>query len=235
MSRLKVLVLALFAVLALGVLVASSSASAAGLPSVLPTATTNTTDGTNIGVSKYTTSKKTKIECEKATGTTEETKSPEALGPFHITFTKCTGEAGGIKGVACTGLGDANSGEILVLGEYHLVYDTGEPELGVAILFLVNSLHFTCLGLILNVVSGEQVCLIKEPYVEKTLHEFTCTPAGEGIQSETYLNDKKEAVTPKLMISENEGTPGTAAEEAKGLILWLNAKKESTKTKIDMS
>lgn len=233
MRQLKVLALALFAVLALTAL-ASSAASAQGLPEVLPTAATNKTDGISIGKPKYELTNGNNVVCEESSnGTTEETESPKPLGTFHITFKGCVGEQGGIK-AKCTGLGDLTTGEILALGTYHLVYDTGGTELGVAILFLVNATHFNCAGLFLDVTSGEQVCLIKEPYTAKTLHLFVCEQS-KGVQKETYLDDNGNTVTPKLTVTEGENAKPGAAEEATGLILWLNASGQNVSTVIMMN
>jgi hypothetical protein len=146
-------------------------------------------------------------------------------------FKGCVGEEEGLK-VKCTGLGDSTTGEILVLGDYHLVYDTNEPELGVAILFIVEPTHFTCLGIFLNIVEGEQVCLLKEPYISKSLHKLVCTGNGAGKQSETWLNDNAETITPKLKVLSEEKTEGEAAYELEALILFLNNNKESTPTNI---
>jgi hypothetical protein len=235
MKQLKALALALFAVLALAAVVASSaSATEQGLPTVLPTAKGNKTDGISIGTPKYVLNNGNNVICEASSvGETEETESPKPLGTFHIKFKGCVGEQGGIK-AKCTGLGDLVTGEILSLGTYHLVYDTGGTELGVAILFLVGATHFNCAGLFLNVTSGEQLCLIKEPYVEKTLHLFVCE-GSKGVQSETYLNDKAETISPKLIVTEGEGATPSAAEEAVGLILWLDPTGKNVSTIIMMT
>ena len=233
MNRLKVLVLAILAVFAVGVAVASS-ASAQGLPTVSPSSKENTTNAISLSEPKYTLSNGNTVVCEKtSTGTSKETGFPSALGEFHITFRGCVGTLAGIK-AKCTGLGDATTGEILSLGEYHIVYDTGGTELGAAILFLVNATHFTCAGLFLNIVTGEQVCLIKEPYVSKSLHELVCE-GSKGVQKETYLNDSGTTISPKLSVVEGEESKPTADEEANALILFLNAKKESTATVVVMN
>ena len=228
MRHVKIVMLTLFAVWALAGLVVASAA-AQGLPTASPTNKENTTDDISLTAPTYVLTNGNKLVCEtSSTGTSKETGSPAGKGEFHATFKGCTGELSGIK-AKCTGLGDANTGEILSLGEYHLVYDTGGTELGVAILSLVASTHFTCAGLFLNVVSGELVCLVKEPYVSKSLHEGVCEQS-KGVQKETWLNDSGASITPKLVVTEGEeGKPG-AAVEGKALGLTLNAKKESTST-----
>ena len=233
MKRMKDLALAMLAVPAL-VVVLGSSAFGQGLPEVLPTAATNKSDEISIGSPKFLLTNGNSWTCESTSvGEATETGSPNPLGTFHLNFKGCVGETGGIK-AKCTGLGDLTTGQILVLGEYHLVYDTGGTELGVAILLLVNSTHFTCANLFLEVVSGEQLCLIKEPYVAKTLHLFVCTQTA-GVQSETYLNDSGNTITPKLTVTEGENATPGAAEAATGLILWLNASGANVSTVIMMN
>jgi hypothetical protein len=120
----------------------------------------------------------------------------------------------GVLTAKCTGLGEATAGEILVLGEYHFVYDKIDAELMVGILFLWNSTHFTCGGLFLNVVSGEQLCLIISPYTAKTLHEFVCTQTG-GVQGGAWFNDAGTEIKPKLTVTESEEAKPGAAWESK--------------------
>jgi hypothetical protein len=80
-------------------------------------------------------------------------------------------------------------------------------------------------------VTGEQFCLVKEPYVANTLHEMVCEQAG-GVQKETYANNAGTIITPKLVVTEGEnGKPG-AAIEAKFLALHLNAKKRKCQHRI---
>src|SRR5690242_3342022 len=98
-------------------------AGAQGLPLVLPEEAKSKTDGLNVGTPIFKGLSGLKITCSAASGNTEEPTAGKALGPMHLTFTGCHGELGTIKS-ACMGLGDNTSGEILMLGEYHLVYDT---------------------------------------------------------------------------------------------------------------
>jgi hypothetical protein len=233
MSRFRLLALAVFAVLVVGV-VSVAGASAAGLPSALAAGGVKFgSDATSTTAPIYELSNGNKIECTKSTtGTSEEETG--STGMYHIKFVGCVGEVSGIK-AKCTGLGDSTTGEILVLGKYDLVYDTGGSELGVAILFLVGATHFTCAGLFLNVVEGTQLCLILEPYVEKVLHEMTCIGSG-GHQSETLINDNGETVSPLLTVTEGENAKPTANEKAEALLLWLNlSTKENVKVVVHMT
>jgi hypothetical protein len=227
--RLRLFVSGLLVLLTCGS-VAILPATAQALPERL-SSTAFSADGVSVGAQKYVLSNGNKVECESSSSTSEETAPPRA-GLFHIVFKGCVGEVSGIK-AKCTGLGDTSTGEVLVLGEYHLVYDTGEPELGVAVLFLVNPTHFTCASLFLNVVEGEEVCLVKEPYVEKTLHQLVCASKG-GKQSDTWLNDSGETITPKLSVTEGENSRPEGAWELELLVLWLEAG-GNAHTKIVMS
>lgn len=232
MGRLRLLVLVVFAVLVVGVVWVAGASASQGLPTALSSATIHS-KAVSLNAPVYTLTNGNKVECTTATtGESEETS--EHAGTFHIKFLGCVGELSGAK-AKCTGLGDSTTGEILTLGHYDLVYDTGSTELGVAILFLVEPTHFTCLGIFLNVVEGEQVCLILEPYVEKTLHEMVCESSSGGVQKETYLNDNGETVSPKLTVTEGESTKVNAAESAKALLLWVNASGTNIKVVFHMT
>jgi hypothetical protein len=199
-----------------GVVVA---ATASALPQVLPETSGKSSEAISTAEPKLVTLGGSVITCVKAKGTTTETGSTP-LGLFHITFEKCTTVAGGVT-VPCTGLGDATSGEILTLGEYHLVYDKNSVELPVAILFLIEHVHFTCGGIVLVLVLGSELCLILEPYVLKTLHEFHCIQSGGDPTDTKYLTDTTGVeATSGLKCSTSEGAEESCAELALALILW---------------
>jgi hypothetical protein len=233
MSRFRLLALAVFAVLVVGV-VSVAGASAAGLPTALAAGGVSFgSDAVSLNTPIYELSNGNKITCTTSTAGTSEEET-ESTGTFHIKFVGCVGEVSGIK-AKCTGLGDSTTGEILTLGKYDLVYDTSGSELGVAILFLVGATHFTCAGLFLNVVEGTQLCLIKEPYIEKTLHEMVCI-GKEGKQEETLINDNGETVSPSLIVTEGENSKPSANEKANALLLWLNlSTKENVKVVVHMT
>jgi len=240
--RIGKLLAALLAAFAVGVLVVSSASAA--LPQVLPETAGKTTASASTGATLFETTAGKKVSCEKATGTSKETGATP-LGEFHINFEKCTTTVAGIKFV-CTGLGDT-SGNILSLGEYHYVYDalgTSETNaLGIAILFLVLATHFECAsGISLIKVEGSELCLITEPHVAKTLHQFTCSITGAGVPTDkVFWNDEGKEVkhgSPPLggewglSTSENEEKAIGSAESAGALILWLNAAKENVSASI---
>jgi hypothetical protein len=231
--RFGLLVLGLCVVLVVGV-VWVAGASAAGLPTALAAGGVKFgSDATSTTAPIYELSNGNKWACATSTtGTSEEETG--STGTFHIKLVGCVGEVSGIK-AKCTGLGDSTTGEILLLGKYDLVYDTGGSELGVAILFLVGSTHFTCAGLFLNTFEGTQLCLILEPYVEKTLHEIVCIGKG-GKQEETLIADNGETVSPLLTVTEGENAKPTANFKLQALLLWLNlSTKENVKVVVHMT
>jgi hypothetical protein len=103
-------------------------------------------------------------------------EAKKALGTYHINFTGCKETALSTK---CTGTGD-ETGLILTLGSWHLVYDTLKAGLtgsGVAILFLVGKVNFTCAGgaVAIEVKGGGMVlCLIKNPETLTKTFTFAC-------------------------------------------------------------
>jgi hypothetical protein len=222
-KRIKLFGLALVAICALGASVLSLTASA--LPSVLPENTAERTwSGANVGSAKLEKSNGTSVTCTAASATgTEEVKKP--LGLFHITFSTCTGPLG----VTCTGLGD-ESGKILSLGSWHLVYDTLGATLGqagVGILFLLGDVHFECLGvLILVFLGGMVLCLVTKPTTSNVTHEFKCTAAGAGLAKETtYYNGGGTLTKIVTLLSEegSNGKPENSVEIAAGTVTYAVA------------
>ncbi len=135
------------------------------------------------------------------------------LGTFHLTFTGCTTSLGG----TCTGLGDA-SGEILVLGTYHVVYDV-LTTLGAGVLFLLEHVHYGCVVAGINkliLVLGQVLCLITP--IIGLAKTFTINCLGEkGDPKEVvYWNEAGTEVNIKegLLASENEGVSYKMADQA---------------------
>jgi hypothetical protein len=218
MRRLKFLGLALLAVFASAAAL-SASASALVLPEILPlSATERTWTGKNDAANpKLVSTSGSETTCESATATgTEEAGKP--LGLFHIEFKGC-----GVTSpfpAKCTGLGDATTGVILSLGTWHLVFDKTTPELLTATLFLLDTVHFTCGGIVLVEVKGNLVCLDLEPTVKKAEHLFHCTQTAGVPADKEYFNDSGVKVTPKLECSENGGAFKECAELALGTVLY---------------
>jgi hypothetical protein len=141
----------------------------------------------------------TEVKCTG--GSSEgETEAKKPLGLFHIKYTGCTGPLG----VACTGLGDKEK-EILMLGTFHIVYDTITPTLGAAILFLLETAHFSCLATLVQ-VKGEVLCLISPINSLVKTAKVVCEQEKGDPKEVQYWNDKGEEVNIKegLLVSENE-------------------------------
>lgn len=165
----------------------------------------------------------TLVRCGKAfsEGTLEASKP---LGPFHIHFKECKGEAGG-GSASCTGEGE-ESGVILVLGSDHLVYDTLKTSLseaGVAILFLVGAVKFSCASGLINVevrLGGMVLCLISNPIALTKIFEFHCKAVAAGKPEESKYYNAAGTLVPigTLLFSLNGGTPTEAVEVGSGLI-----------------
>ena len=175
MRYFKLFGLALVAVCAVGVMLASS---AFALPTLLigNSEEASTWTGENVGNTELQSNgAPAKVQCEKAVGEgTVEAK--KALGVFHIHFSKCHDS---VLKKACTGTGD-EAGVILTLGTWHLVYDTLKAGLtgsGVAILFLTGKVNFECTGngAKIEVKEGGMVlCLILNPEALTKIFEFHC-------------------------------------------------------------
>lgn len=209
MQRLKLLGLALMAVFAVAVV--TSASAFASSPQPLNAA------GKEPAATKFSGHTTTTTTLSILEGFAE-TKCPEILiegelsprlGPFHLHWHKCTTNLGG----TCTGLGD-ESGLILALGTAHLVWDalgTG-AELGAAILFLLEHVHFTCVILgseHLVLVLGEVLCLITPTNALAKTFTVKCEKGAKaGDPKETmYWNEAGTLVEiPEgLLSSENEG------------------------------
>jgi hypothetical protein len=213
MRYLRLFGVALVALCALGSVIA---VSASALPTILPTTITAFT-GKSSGKTKLERQGGlAAVECEKAKG--EGTVEANGhLGLYHITFETCTAAGG-----QCTGLGDT-AGNILSLGSYHLVFDTLKAtlaEAGVAILFLVDNVHFICkvpiLGEILQEVflGGMVLCLVANPTALTKVFEFQCKEgASDHPLLSKYYNEAGTLVKiSPLMSSEGEGTEAEGAQ-----------------------
>ncbi len=222
MQRLKILGVALMAVFMLGAFV---SATASARVEVLPEGKEETWKGES-GKGTLEVLKGNKVTCakDKSEGTIEATKP---LGLFHITFEGCKGPLETV----CTGLGDKNAGEVLVLGTYHFVFDklgAKLSEAGVGVLFLLELLHFTCgegIFAVLILVKGEVLCLIKPVNTLAKHFEIVCEQK-EGDPKETvYWNEEGKEVKmgeEGLLTAENDKTFVMSGELTTALILTPN-------------
>jgi len=224
MRHLRVISMAIFAVLALG---AFATSAFAALPSFLPE-TELTFTGKSVGATKLQSLGSLAVECSSATaeGTI---KAGKSLGPFHITFKGCK-SAGG----PCTGSGEATE-VILVLGEYHIV--PGLPGITLILFLISPSVHFTCtiLGIkVLILVSGEVACEIPAAETNKKVKsfKFKCAAGKEGGDPgvKSYKNDegKEVSLTEGLLTElEENGKPEMSSQAGEGTV-------EPTKPEIEI-
>jgi hypothetical protein len=228
MRRFTLLGLALMAVLAAASAI-STSAFALELPENLPASTTRTWSGKAEGSPEFKTEEAMPVTCSTLTSAEgTETSSKPPLGLFHLHFVGCHAEVGG-REVKCTDLDHTTSGEILVLGTWHLVWDRKAggsfTELTTAVLFLVEPVHFECSALVSIEVKGEQLCLHLNATEKALTHSFHCIAeepvAGKPKQTEEWCKKDvggvcTEPVAPKLEASINHGVVKVAAEQALG-------------------
>ena len=127
----------------------------------------------------------TSLECSSGTGegTTEASKP---LGQFHIHATGCK------DFVSCTGMGES-ADVILMLGSYHLLFDTLKTSLseaGVAILFLPSATKFNCSGFAeVEIKAGGMIlCLIKNPTALTKVFTAGCEGSKGKIEESKYYN-----------------------------------------------
>jgi len=203
-------------------LTATLAATAHALPTILPE-TIKSWLGKNVGTFVLETGGGSVVECKSAgqEGTVEQ---PKALGLFHIHFRECSAKASGIIAKTCTGLGD-EPGTILSLGSWHLVWDSLEP-LGVAILYLLDNVHFVCsfeiIGNKLYIVPlGAMVlCLVLNPTTLTAVFEFHCKAVAAGVTEESkYYNEGGTLVSIHRNESAvNEGTEEESVEKALGTL-----------------
>jgi hypothetical protein len=214
MRRVKSLALALVA-LAAALAMMSSAALALTLPENLPTSAvvrnwTGETEGS------YNLDLPAPVTCETATTEgTEEAGKP--LGLFHEHLKNCTGEEGKVK---CTGEGE-EAGVILILGNWHLVFDRKKGgtfvELTTAILYLLTPVKFKCTVFFTVELKGEQLCLHLKPTEKAISHSDHCIAEGLKQTEEWCKSDVGgtcvEAVVPVLLANQNGG----AFKEVAGL------------------
>jgi hypothetical protein len=217
MRRITTIGVTLIAVLAMGALFASA---AFALPELLPGGKFT---GKSVGTSKPTleTLSGTKIECNKAEGSGEDTS--DTLGKFTIDFKEC--KTPNFFNASCNTKGDS-SGIILSTGEYHYVYDV--EKTGVAVLFLPNETTIECSSFLKTIVKSESangglVCLIKEPTVKSTKHIFKCEGASGDQTQKTYFNDSKASVKAQLICSLNGGSFESCDEVAEAENIYKEA------------
>jgi hypothetical protein len=184
MKQVKLLGLALIAMLSLSGLVAAASQAAATLPSALPNSTfAEAITGTNSSGETTFAAGALKLSSPSSSGT-QEGFSPK-LGLFITTFLGFNN-----MGIKCTGLNKTTTGEVEMLGTYHLRDYNIFGVLHIADIFLLLPVHFTCSGTLL-VVSG---CVAGQATPENTLTKtitvsLKATSNGKDNEIITVLNE----------------------------------------------
>lgn len=186
----------------------SSSASALALPQLLPITKP-------VWTGKNASAKPTieavggvKIVCEGYSADGEQKTDNE--GMYHLHFTGCEDEVGGVK-TKCNTASDA-AGVVLVLGTYSYVPDAlSPPILGVAVLLSISA-HLVCTGLVLVKVLGSVLCLEGNPLVSSMTATFKCTQTAGAASEKKFFDDLGgEKNTIQLLVSINGGAFKEAA------------------------
>jgi len=144
MRRLKLIGLALIAMLSLGIASASMAQAVEFHLKVLPEDAKFTFASTANTETRLETLEKKAIVCKKVEGSGNFTT--ERLGQVEFKFSSCKDA---ILGTTCTGLADT-AGNITVKGEFHIRHLLPATE-GVNIAVLVTGVHFSCLGILFTV------------------------------------------------------------------------------------
>jgi hypothetical protein len=216
MRHLRLIMAALAALFALSALMA---VTAFALPTILGEVETFTGKKAGTATAQLLKLGGGEVSCTVANGSNGTLEANHHLGLFHIAFEGCKAE--GLFN--CTGLAD-NTGVLLTLGSWHLVYDSLAPSLvndPVAILFLVGEVHFECVGKLFVVPLGGMVlCLILNPTALTKVFEFHCNKnTGPRPEETKYYNEGGTlvAISP-LLTAENEKTATESTEVALGTL-----------------
>jgi hypothetical protein len=188
MKRIKLLGLALIAMLSLSGLIAAASQAVATLPSALPEATFTKTIKSQNKSGKTTFGSGVLELASPSSSGTQEGFAPK-LGLFIVVFKEVESVNLGVK---CTGLTRLTAGEVEVLGTYHIRDYNIHGVLHIANIFLLLPVHFTCLTTLV-VVSG---CVAGQATPESTLTKtitITLTKVGNDNEIITVLNEEATA------------------------------------------
>jgi hypothetical protein len=204
MKQLKLVGLALVAMLSLSSLIAAASQAAATLPSTLPNATfaepivsDNSSGKTTFGGGL--------LELESPSSFGDQEGFASKLGLFSVVFTEVKSVNLGVK---CTGLNTTTEGEVEIFGTYHIRdYKTSTGTLKIATIFLLSPVHFSCASTLV-VVAG---CVAGATTPENTLTK-TVTVAlnkvGSNNEIITVLNEENTA-TELCQLLAKEGSSAT--------------------------
>jgi hypothetical protein len=221
MRRLKPLVLVLFAVFAVGAVMAAS-AFAKATPEITPIGlfTDNTAPGTEPAlVGKGIFKKEAAVVCKDAPSTGGFQTSH--LGTFDVLFLGCLVDE--IELLLCTGLNDTQKSSILVLGTFHLRYQ-GPPHTTAVIAYLIIPVHFSCVGSLTTILIEVRGCAagpvgptnteIKLPsFYQNTLKKVASAPENEP----SVIENEAGTGTERCALESHEGT-GAYSSSAETLV-----------------
>lgn len=216
MKRVKFLSMAVTAALAILALAATSALAAN--PTLLPNGgeSASTSGATVFG------SGITQVKSSKDTGTAKSTT--EKLG----TFTNVFEGSKDVLGRTCTGLEDKTAGNVTVTGEYHVRYwGLSKGEKNVAIVFLLNPVHFSCGTTLIKVkgcVAGQVAAaetnkLLKKLEVKLVVKEGDNVPIkidNDANTAEENCELKAEVNDEAVALSSEEGTETLTFKNALG-------------------
>jgi len=238
MRRFKPLIVAVFAVFALGAVVAASAFAARGekTPEINPIG--SFTDATATGTTPKFIGKgllgTSEIECFKGAESTGGFQT-SLLGTFDILFKECLVDEPIVGLLLCTGSNDtANSSSILVLGTFHLRY-LSSAKTKAALLYLVIPVKFTCVkesttaeievkGCAGGEIGPINTVITLPRFFQNTLKKVSGTTRNEITKFENEAGTGEESC--ELEANENKGTFTESAEEATGNIYPTSATSE---------
>jgi len=210
MKRSKLLGLAFMAILAFAS-IGAATAAAETLPNVLPLGTeaAPVTFNSESGESVFGTKGLAEVNSKTSLGTSKSTGTEGNAGTFSQTFYTVKQPLLG----TCTGTGAA-SGTVPVSGSYKDVDADLASKLIVAVLFLLNTVNFSC-GSTAVTVAG---CVAGELTPLKTLSKtLTVTLATTGSPENnvitSYLNAKSESTSCLLLAKVGAGSTELSAQK----------------------
>jgi hypothetical protein len=221
MRRFRPLVLVLFAVFALGAVVAASAFAARGekTPEIRPIGlfTDNSAPGTEPaligkGIFKST----SEVICKDAPSTGGFQTS--LLGTFKVLFLGCL--VSEVLLLLCTGLSATQTSAIETVGTFHLRYLNSEKKVAV-IAYLIQPVHFTCVNGSTKILIEVRGCaagpvgpintVVRLPnFLQNTLKKVTGTQRNEVTRIENEAGNNEE--TCELESHEGTGSYAVSAE-----------------------
>jgi hypothetical protein len=208
MRQFKLLSLAAMAVLSFTSAIVASAAAEATLPSLLPEGVGPLLATSKCGASFFGGKVKGVVESSKCVGQISSTSTKK--GTFNISFENTKTPLGN----ACTGLSDAESGLVLMSGTYHIRdYKNGAKELKTAILYLLKTVHFSCITNLVVIRGCVAGALAPENMLTKTLTATLSTGNGDNNIIKVLNEGNTAEEDCELTASENGGAFSLTALE----------------------